>query len=128
MSRWRRAGEIFAALWIEDRMESAQFEQATADAGEKTTKRSLAHPFFASGLPLRLCLLGLAIGIQGYDELPIYVLIGRPVAAILSFLAMTLSLICICLAVSPRLPGWLIGKAGLLVGKIAVTGCLILGV
>ena len=127
MARWRQAEEIFTSLWGGDQAGASHLGPAAAP-GEKTLDRSRAHPFFASDLPLRLCLLGLAVGIQGYDELPIGLLIGRPVAAVLSFLAMTLSLVCICLAVSPRLPGWLIGKVGFLVGRVAVTGCLVLGV
>jgi uncharacterized membrane protein len=118
---------MFTSIWGEDQTGSSQTKLAIAVPGEKITERSLAHPFFANDLPLRLCLLGLAIGIQGYDELPIALLIGRPVAAVLSFLAMALSLVFICLAISPRLPDRLVGKAGLLVGKIAVIGCLILG-
>ncbi len=128
MLRWQRAGEIFTTIWVGEQTESFPKKLATAVPGEKMIERPLAHPFFASDLPLRLCLLGLAIGIQGYDELPVALLIGRPVAAVLSFLAMTLSLVCICLAISPRFPGWLVGKAGLLIGKIAVIGSLILGI
>jgi hypothetical protein len=82
-------------------------------------------------LPLRLLLLGLAIGLQAYQEMPSEWLrgtLGLSGAEVLAFLMMGLSLAILCLAVSPRLPGWLTGKIGRALGKIALVGCLILAV
>ncbi len=80
-------------------------------------------------LPLRLLLLGLAIGLQGYQEIPsewVRAVIGLAGASALSFLMMILSLTCICLAVSPRLPRWLDGKIARSLGWAALAVCLVL--
>jgi len=82
-------------------------------------------------LPLRLLLLGVAVGLQGYQEIPsewTQAVIGLTGASVLSFLMMSLSLTCICLAVSPRLPRWLGGKVGRSLARVALVGCLILAV
>jgi uncharacterized membrane protein len=82
-------------------------------------------------LPPRLLLLGFAIGVQGYEVIPhdwLGSIIGPSAAALLSFSLMSLTLICICLAVRPSLPGWLAGKAGRVLGRMAVIGCLVLGI
>ena len=82
-------------------------------------------------LPARLLLLGLAVGIQAYQEIPsewMHALLGLAGASALSFLMMTLSLVCICLAISPRLPLWLDGRVGQMIGRVALFGCLLLAV
>jgi hypothetical protein len=82
-------------------------------------------------LPLRLLLLGLAIVLQTYQEIPsewVRGLVGLAGAETLSFLMMALSLVLLCLAVSPRFPGWLTGKAARALGWAALISCLILAV
>jgi uncharacterized membrane protein len=80
-------------------------------------------------LPLRLLLLGLAIGLQAYQEIPsewTRGAFGLAGAETVSFLMMGLSLIALCLAVSPRLPKLLVGKVGRALGWAALISCLIL--
>ena len=80
-------------------------------------------------LPLRLLLLGFAVLLQSYLEIPTQLvrgIVGISGAAILSFLVMGASLACICLAVSPRLPGWLGGRIGRALSRTALIGCLAL--
>src|SRR5579871_34993 len=82
-------------------------------------------------LPVRLLLLGLAIGLQAYQEIPgwwVQGFIGLAGAEALSFLMMSLSLVALCLAISPRLPAWLGGKTGRALGWVALVSCLILAV
>ncbi len=114
MALLRRAGLIPEQIWP---LQSG----AWSFGGQQAD--SVAH------LPLRLLLLGLAIGLQVYHEIPsewTRAVFGLAGAAALSFLVMGLSLGLLCLAVSPRLPGWLAGNVGRALGWVALVSCLML--
>jgi hypothetical protein len=94
-----------------------------------TAGKSLSDEPSEHYLPLRLLLLGFAIFLQSYFEIPsqlVRAVVGLSGAAILSFLGMTASIVCICLAVSPRPVAWLSGKIGRALSRIALIGCLAL--
>jgi len=115
MSVFRRAGVIPERLW------PLQLGTWSFQQGDLGT--------LVDDLPLRLLLLGLALGIQAYQEIPLELtnaLLGLGGANLVSFLTMALSLTCICLAISPRLPGWAYGKVGVVLGRVALFACLAL--
>jgi hypothetical protein len=90
---------------------------------------SFSDEYAEHDTPLRLLLLGFAILLQSYFEIPselIRAVVGLSGAAILSFLGMAASIACICLAVSPRLVTRLHGKIGRMLSRIALIGCLAL--
>ena len=69
----------------------------------------MADSASSKSLPFRLLLLGLAIALQTCQEiLPEWLckVPGRSGAEVSSFLMMSLSLVALCLAVSPRVPDW----------------------
>lgn len=127
MALLQRTGLIPARIWpLQLGMWSFGRQQSAAALDQANT---LAEGASAHHLPLRLLLLGLAIGLQAYQEIPsewTRGAFGLSGASALSFLMMGLSLLALCLAVSPRLPGWLIGKGGRALGWFALVSCLLL--
>lgn len=122
MSAFRRAGFIPEHIWP---LQLGTWSFKQYGIGDSDGKAWL------DDVPARLLLLGLAVGIQAYQEIPsewMSALLGLAGAEALSFLMMTLSLVCLCLAISPHLPRWLDGKAGQIIGRIALFGCLLLAV
>jgi hypothetical protein len=82
-------------------------------------------------LVLRVLLLGFAVALQTYHEIPseaVRALFGLAGASVLSFALMAVSLVCLCLAVSPKLPGWVIGKLGRGFAWATLIICLVLAV
>ncbi len=132
MSVFRRPGLFPKRIWpLQLGMGSLTGGAATRAESGATGTEYLSAGSSIDGLPLRLLLIGLAIGLQGYHEIPaewMHALPGLAGASVLSFLMMLLSLACICLAVAPCLPDWLKSKAGLVVGRTALIGCLVLAV
>ncbi len=132
MSWLRRAALIPARLWpIELGAWSFRTGLPAEEAERGMLTGVLAQALSPTHLELRLLLVGCAIGLQWYDEIPanwMQPLIGLPAASMLAFFCMALCLACLCLAVSPRLPHWLFGTWGLLISRIAVISCLILGI
>jgi uncharacterized membrane protein len=128
----RRVGLIPERIWpLQLSSWSFQTRQRTGASEPLDGSDTLPDAAASKHLPLRLLLLGFAIGVQGYQEIPsewVRAALGLSGASALSFLVMSLSLACICLAVSPYLPGWLSGKVGWSLGWVALIVCLILGV
>jgi uncharacterized membrane protein len=126
----QRTGLIPARIWpLQLGAWSFGRQQAGVAAPASDEADVLAEEASAHHLPLRLLLLGVAIGLQAYQEIPsewTRGAFGLSGASLLSFLMMGLSLITLCLAVSPRLPRWLIGKVGRALGWFALVSCLIL--
>lgn len=84
-----------------------------ADAGSLHLGEVLRGKATASPLLLRVLLLGLAVALQAYHEIPseaVRALLGLAGASVLGFVFMAASLVCVVLAVSPRLPRWMLGK------------------
>lgn len=123
MALFRRAGLIPERFWpLQLGAWSFGQHSPAAPAVEQADDISPSH------LPLRLLLLGVAIVLQGYHEIPpewLRAVFGFSGAAFLSFLMMGLSLALLCVVVSPRLPGWLTGKIGRALGWVALVGCLL---
>ena len=123
MSVFRRAGLIPEQIW--------PLQLGTWSFKRNAIEGTVSNTALLDDLPARLLLLGFAVGIQAYQEIPsewMRALLGLAGASALSFLMMTLSLVCLCVAVSPRLPQWLDGRVGQVVGRVALFGCLLLAV
>jgi uncharacterized membrane protein len=122
----RRTGLIPERFWPLQLGDWFFGQQAAGSAAEQAG--AVPHILPSNYLPLRLLLIGLAIGVQGYHEIPpewLRAIFGFSGAALLSCLMMGLSLALLCLAVRPRLPGWLTGKLGRVVGWVALVSCLV---
>jgi hypothetical protein len=94
--------------------------------GDVLRAKAVANP-----LLLRVLLLGFAMALQAYHEIPaevVHALVGLSGASVLTFTLMALSLVCLCLAVSPTLPGWVVGKMGRGMAWGVLVICLVLAV
>lgn len=128
MALLRRIGLIPERFWPLQ-LGDWSFGQQHAAGPASGQADAVSHTRSSSHLPLRLLLIGLAIGVQGYHEIPpewLRAIFGFSGAALLSFLMMGLSLALLCLAVRPRLPVWLTGKLGRVLGLLALVSCLLL--
>lgn len=131
MALFRRAGFIPEQIWsLQSGAWSFGRRRAGVDPSASEQSGTLADGASGDHLPFRLLLLGLAIGLQAYQEIPSEWMrgaVGLAGAEALSFLMMGLSLVLLCLAVSPRLPKRLaMGRIGRVLGWVALVGCLIL--
>ncbi len=132
MALFRRAGLVPEQIWPLQlggwsfgRHQSGAAVPAGSAAVAPTASSSSTH------LPFRLLLLGLAIGLQTYQEIPsewIRSIFGLAAAEALALGMMALGLIALCLAVSPHFPAWLSGKITRVLGWVALVSCLILAV
>lgn len=85
----------------------------------------------AATMPPRLAYIGGAIGLQAFEDITrawSQMFLGDAVAALLSLFLMTLSLIGLCLAVSPRLPSLLTRRAERTLVRVVALGCLTLAI
>jgi uncharacterized membrane protein len=129
---FRRAGFIPEHIWsLQSGVWSFGGHRAGTDSPALEQAGPLADGTSGDQLPFRLLLLGLAIGLQAYQEIPsewVRGALGLSGAQALSFLMLGLSLLLLCLAVRPRLPKRLTGKMGRALGWVALVSCLILAV
>ena len=131
MALFRRIGLIPERIWPLQLGAWSFGRQALATVPASMQADARVDEASSNQLPLRLLLLGLAIGLQAYQEIPsewIRAVLGLSGAEVLSFLMMSSSLVLICLAVSPRFPRWLAGTVGQALGWAALVSCLILAV
>lgn len=109
---------------IDGQAQNEGTDSATLRIGAVLRGKASANP-----LLLRVLLLGFAIALQAYHEIPseiVRAFLGLSGSSLLSFVLMAASLVCLCLAVSPNLPGWIAGKMGRGIAWVALATCLVL--
>ncbi len=129
-----KASKYTGSILEADTLSVPAAREQGAGSGSLHIREVLRGKAAASPLLLRALLLGLAIALQAYHEIPseaVRALLGLSGASVLAFVLMAASLVCLVLAVSPRLPRWMLrgmagGKPGQRITWAAFILCLVL--